>query len=152
MFADDTKMFKGITNDADRILLQSDIENLVKWSIKWKLPFNSTKCKIMTLGHNQVTSNYTMSYTESTVTDILIDNELTFTEHINIWSRRKLMELWQWLEDRLFALITNVSICCISIWWDYIWNMVSLPGFRIKWRVLKQLKKFRKEPPNKSSS
>jgi len=49
----------------------------------------------MTLGHNQVTSNYTMSYTESTVTDILIDNELTFTEHINIWSRRKLMELWQ---------------------------------------------------------
>ena len=86
MFADDTKMFKGITNDADRILLQSDIENLVKWSTKWKLPFNSTKCKIMTLVHNQVTSKYTMAYTESTVTviaksflekdlGILIDNE-----------------------------------------------------------------------------
>ena len=99
MFADDTKMFKGITNDADRILLQSDIENLVKWSIKWKLPFNSTKCKIMTLGHNQVTSNYTMAYTDSTVTDIaksvlekdlgiLINNELSFTEHINMVTKK----------------------------------------------------------------
>ena len=89
MFADDTKMSKGITNHVDRKLLQSesDIENLVNWSTKWKLPFDSTKCKIMTLCHNQVTSNYTMAYTDSTVTvtaksvlekelGILIDNEL----------------------------------------------------------------------------
>jgi len=47
MFADDTKMFKGITSDVDRKLLQSDIENLVKWSTKWKLPFNSMKSEIM---------------------------------------------------------------------------------------------------------
>jgi len=32
MFADDTKLYKGISTNADRQQLQSDIDNLVTWS------------------------------------------------------------------------------------------------------------------------
>ena len=48
MFADDTKLYKGISENADHQQLQSDIDNLVTWSTKWKLLFNLDKCKVMT--------------------------------------------------------------------------------------------------------
>jgi len=43
MFADDTKLYKRISKNADRQQLQSDIDNLVTWSTKWKLLFNLDK-------------------------------------------------------------------------------------------------------------
>jgi len=41
MFADDTKMYRGITSEADCQQLQSDIDNLVSWSTDWHLLFNT---------------------------------------------------------------------------------------------------------------
>jgi len=63
MFADDTKMYSGIDTISDRQQLQSDIDNLVTWSTSWKLLFNPLKCKVMTLGRANGTSdcNYTMN-------------------------------------------------------------------------------------------
>ena len=61
LFADDTKLYKGISKNADRQQLQSDIDNLVTWSTKWKLLFNLDKCKVMTLGHPPDVSDYTMT-------------------------------------------------------------------------------------------
>ena len=45
MFADDTKLYKRISKNADRQQLQSDIDNLVTWSTKWKLLFNLDKIR-----------------------------------------------------------------------------------------------------------
>ena len=45
LFADDTKLYCPVTGVAD---LQADIDALVNWSKKWLLPFNSTKCSVMT--------------------------------------------------------------------------------------------------------
>ncbi len=42
MFADDTKLFKLITSHEDHQEIQSDLDNLMTWSTKWKLPFNAT--------------------------------------------------------------------------------------------------------------
>jgi len=55
MFADDTKMYRGITtSEADCQQLQSDIDNLVSWSTSWHLLFNTAKCKVMSLGHSSI--------------------------------------------------------------------------------------------------
>ena len=62
MFADDTKMFRGISDDADHQQLQTDIDKLVAWSAIWHLSFNPAKCKIMTLGREQVAPCYTMTH------------------------------------------------------------------------------------------
>ena len=43
MFADDTKMFRGITDNADHHQLQTDIDNLVAWSAVLRLSFNPVK-------------------------------------------------------------------------------------------------------------
>ena len=43
-FADDTKMFRKIKNDADRQHLQDDLNKLIEWSEKWQMVFNVGKC------------------------------------------------------------------------------------------------------------
>ena len=36
-FADDTKVFRKVTNDTDKQSLQDDLDRLVKWSEKWQM-------------------------------------------------------------------------------------------------------------------
>ena len=43
-FADDTKVFRKIENDADREHLQDDLNKLIEWSEKWQMLFNFGKC------------------------------------------------------------------------------------------------------------
>ena len=103
MFADDTKLYKGISKNADRQQLQSDIDNLVTWSTKWKLLFNLDKCKVMTLGHPPDVSDYRPTMTQNDGKHIsvqrshlerhlgiMIDSELNFSEHIHIVSKKAL--------------------------------------------------------------
>ena len=58
MLADDTKIHSKINDNADRVLLQDDLNNLHSWSDKWLLRFNAKKCKRMHLGHNNTGENY----------------------------------------------------------------------------------------------
>ena len=60
IFADDTKAYVPIINDTDRLNLQVTIDNLVDWSEKWLLRFNSSKCKVLHLGKNNPCYKYTI--------------------------------------------------------------------------------------------
>ena len=46
-FADDTKVFRKVTNDTDK---QDDLDKLVTWSEKWQMLLNFGKCKCMHIG------------------------------------------------------------------------------------------------------
>ena len=50
MFADDTKIYRSVSQASDICLLQSDLDALVEWSARWQLPFNHEKCKSLHLG------------------------------------------------------------------------------------------------------
>ena len=39
-FADDTKVFRNVTNDTDKQSLEDDLDKLVKSSKKWQMLFN----------------------------------------------------------------------------------------------------------------
>ena len=59
-FADDTKVFRKVTNDTDKQSLQDDLDKLVKWSEKSQLLFNFGKCKCIYIGHGNVNEEYKM--------------------------------------------------------------------------------------------
>ena len=92
IFADDTKAYVPIINDTDRLNLQVTIDNLVDWSEKWLLRFNSSKCKVLHLGKNNPCYKYTIK--EGNITNTLevtkcekdlgvhIDPLLSFDDHI----------------------------------------------------------------------
>ena len=59
-FADDTKVFRKITNDTDKQSLQDDLDKLVKWSEKWQMLLNFGKCKCIHIGHGNIDEEFKM--------------------------------------------------------------------------------------------
>jgi hypothetical protein len=62
-FADDTKISRVISSDADRAGLQHALDKLVAWTEKWGMLFNVKKCKVMHLGRSNEKSDYEMAGT-----------------------------------------------------------------------------------------
>ena len=89
MSADDTKVFKDIS-DEDNKILQNDIQELENWSDKWSLRFHPDKCKVLSAG-KQKTQQYkhTLCNTELQYSNkekdigVVIDNQLNFEDHMN---------------------------------------------------------------------
>ena len=87
LYADDTKCYKGIATIDDCLDLQSDLDLLYEWSVKWKLNFNATKCKILSVNRskNPVSFYYNLNgHVLERVNDIK-DLGVTVTQDLN-WS------------------------------------------------------------------
>ena len=88
LFADDTKVYRQIKSNKDSDILQTDINNLVKWSETWLLKFHPDKCVSMTIGSN-VNNVYTMGNQNLNISQcekdlgVLIDDKLKFDKHIS---------------------------------------------------------------------
>ena len=63
-FADDTKIFRGISNVQDCDILQKDLVSLQKWSEDWQMQFNVDKCKVMHFGKHNPEFKYIMANTQ----------------------------------------------------------------------------------------
>ncbi|CAM5150473.1 unnamed protein product [Natator depressus] len=84
-FADDTKL-GGIANlEKDRDTLQEDLDDLVNWSNRNRMKFNSEKCKVMHLGINNKNFSYKLGTHQLEVTEeekdlgVLIDHRMTMS-------------------------------------------------------------------------
>ena len=67
MFADDVKLFRGIESAADVQTLQDDLNVLSHWSKEWLLRFNTSKCKVMHVGHGNPSHDYSMEQQDGTI-------------------------------------------------------------------------------------
>ena len=91
LFADDTKLFKRITSQLDRLSLPEDIGSMDEWSETWLIKYQPPKCNTMSInsrGEDRPEASYSLGNTElNRVTSekdlgVSIDNRLTFDEHI----------------------------------------------------------------------
>ena len=57
-FADDTKVFRKVTNDTDKQSLHDDLDKLVKLTEKWQMLFNFGKCNCIHIGHGNMDEEY----------------------------------------------------------------------------------------------
>ena len=58
LFADDTKIFRNITDGEDKEILQDDLVNLENWSNTWLLKFLPEKCKHMNIARVEKTNEF----------------------------------------------------------------------------------------------
>ena len=70
MYADDTKLGRQVATAEDSKKLQADLDCIQQWSDKWQLKFNSTKCKVIHLGHDNSKAAYTMINDKSRGTSV----------------------------------------------------------------------------------
>ena len=91
MFADDTKIFREITDVADMNMLQNDLHLMEKWSKTWLLQFHPGKCVVMSVGTwwniiqaypYELLSTGLEHVLEERDLGITIYSELTFESHI----------------------------------------------------------------------
>jgi len=51
--------------------MQQDLQQLIDWSTKWQMPFNTAKCKVMHLGRgNKEFQHFMNGHQIATVTDV----------------------------------------------------------------------------------
>ena len=87
MFADDTELIYSIQSIADDILLQADLDYLLKWCDRWQLNFNLSKCKLIYYGKNHGFGEYYMNKHPLTSVDrhkdlgVMFDYYMNFHQH-----------------------------------------------------------------------
>ena len=89
LFADDTKIFREIHNEGDRVQLQKDLDQLDKWSKDWLLKFHPQKCKYMKIGKDNNQFEYKLqnqrlqNVAEEKDIGVIIDDQLNFESHMS---------------------------------------------------------------------
>lgn len=116
LFADDVKMVMTITSSADTRCLQIDINNLLKWSERNRLPLNPGKCSVITLRRTRDyhSAIYRMGDHEigrkEEVRDLglPIDAKMTFATHIEqvTTKSRQSMGYIKWISKGQFGTRT----------------------------------------------
>lgn len=137
LFADDTKIYRRVTNDQESKELQDDINNLQEWSDRWLLKFHPDKCVHMKIGKN---SN--RKYTLGTATQkcqikqsscekdigIHIDSKLSFLEHISkaVNKANSIMGIirrtFQYLDEETFLLLYKALVRPHVEYGNTVWN------------------------------
>ena len=91
IFADDTLLFRPITNQHDSDLLQQDLSALEEWEKMWQMDFNVSKCSVIHILPSKrkhvIDSSYTLhgqtleTVEESKYLGVTISDNLTWTRH-----------------------------------------------------------------------
>ena len=87
LYADDCKCVGSISSPSDCFQLQQDLDSLYSWSTTWKLTFNLSKCKSMTISTSSAQSSniYSMNGLQLTTTSHYRDLGINFTSNFS-WS------------------------------------------------------------------
>lgn len=100
LFADDFKLFKAIKSYEDRLLLQSDLDNVLKWANDNKFEFNVGKCAIISFYKFEFFKySYFIDGNElprvETIKDLglFFDSTFTFEPHIQFVINKSLKKL-----------------------------------------------------------
>lgn len=97
LFADDSKIYKHITNNNDYLCLKEGCQKVFDWSRQWNMSLNIGKCKVLSLTKMRNTSQkldygfeldshkfITLDHVEDMKDlGVIIDCQLTFWQHIN---------------------------------------------------------------------
>ena len=91
LYADDSKIYKYVTEYKHCLALQEDIDNLSQWADDWKLKLNVSICSVVSYGRT-ISFNYDYSLSGTslqrvdTIKDlgVTFDSKLKFNKHVDI--------------------------------------------------------------------
>ncbi len=75
LYADDSKIISRASCEQDRRGLQSDLDNIIKWTDTWLMRLNFDKCKIMHFGKNNPKYKYSLFDSETSKRYELVETE-----------------------------------------------------------------------------
>ena len=135
-FADDTKVFRKVTNDTDKQSLQDDLDKLVKWSEKWQMLFNFGKCKCIHIGHGNMDEEYKMGDAVLGRTTQEKDLGVTFSAAMKVSEQcgiaaSKGKQILGLIRRTIMYKEKQLIVPCTKQQLDHIWNIVFKHGGHI---------------------
>ena len=87
LYADDVLILRSITTPNDHQALQNDLTKLALWSANWQMPFNLTKCELLTVTNSPHPSAYHYKLNDYTIQRVQSIKYLGLTISHNLsWS------------------------------------------------------------------
>jgi hypothetical protein len=89
LFADDLKVYTNVTDNSDKIRLQTFLTLINDWTETWQLKISVEKCYILHIGKKNPNFEYTLSSSNIPVKNeckdlgVVISDDLTFEKHIS---------------------------------------------------------------------
>ena len=96
LFADNTALYLTISTSSQSEILQKDLDNLERWSHKWDMQFNPSKCQVshITRSKKPIPTQYTLhncileSVSSAKYLCVDISSDLSWDTHINRISKK----------------------------------------------------------------
>ena len=91
LFADDCILYRVINNEQDKLLLQNDLDLILKWTETWQMKLNNSKCVVLTCSRlvSTIITDYTIGdnnlhrVNQHHYLGILFDSKMSFSPHIS---------------------------------------------------------------------
>ena len=101
LFADDTKCAKSVASHTEHQQLQTDLDSLSSWSLRWNLPFNESKFRLLQFSINATSDPLPYHIRGNKITQssshkdlgVLFTNTLNWEEHYNLMTSRAYRQL-----------------------------------------------------------
>ena len=102
LYADDAKVYRQIVTYDDCLSLQSELDNIYRWSIQWGMDFNLKKCSVISFYRkkNNINFYYNMNgiifRQENCIRDlgITVESDLCWNTHIGNIVKKAFNVLW----------------------------------------------------------
>ena len=59
-FLDDTKIGRPISSDREAMVLQSELNRMHEWAVKWQMGFDINKCSTLHVGRHNTGNKYNL--------------------------------------------------------------------------------------------
>ena len=91
LFADDTSMYLALENAAERSrILNADLQNIINWSVRWKVDFNPLKTELMTFCNKRQPDTLPLLFGQQTLNPsymhkhlgVILQNNCKWDSHI----------------------------------------------------------------------
>jgi len=87
IYADDTKLYKGVQNVNDCHELQEDLNRVLAWAECWQMELNPEKTKLLTIGNNKFNYDYVLKgntvdrVSHMNDVGVMVQSDLKFSKH-----------------------------------------------------------------------
>lgn len=92
LFADDCVLYRKINNQTDHDILQSDINKVLDWCVKWEMQLNVNKCNLVSFTRKRSVSSFCYALNNASLPAVSsykylgvhLTSNLSWVTHINI--------------------------------------------------------------------
>ena len=161
-FADDTKITSRVTTSVEKLDLQSNLNQLIRWAEKWQMQFNVDKCKVLHIGSNNDQTKYSLNGSELCKVNnekdlgIIISNDLKPGKHISevVKTANKIAgfigRAFDYKSEKVILTLYNSLVrphleYCVQFWSPYFRKDVDKLE-RVQRRVTKMIPRLRNKP------